>query len=81
MVPSTPGIPACAFVTERQAPTDQEYAAKKDQIRDRRIAAAASEVFDLFLGNLRESMQKAGKIKVNEKELATLTKPRSEESE
>jgi peptidyl-prolyl cis-trans isomerase D len=68
-------------VTERQAPTDQEYATKKDQIREGVLQQQQSEVFDLFLGNLRESMQKAGKIKVNEKELATLTKPRSEESE
>jgi peptidyl-prolyl cis-trans isomerase D len=68
-------------VTERQAPTDQEYATKKDQIREGVLQQQQSEVFGLFLGNLRESMQKAGKIKVNEKELATLTKPRSEESE
>ncbi len=52
-----------AFITERQAPTDQEYAAKKDQIREATLQQQQSEVFDLFLGNLRESMEKAGKIK------------------
>jgi peptidyl-prolyl cis-trans isomerase D len=68
-------------VTDRQAPTDQEYAAKKDQIHDATLQQQQSEVFGLFLGNLRESMQKAGKIKINEKEMAALTKARTEESE
>ena len=45
-------------VTDRQAPTDQEYAAKKDQIRDATLQQQQSEVFNLFLGNLRESMEK-----------------------
>jgi hypothetical protein len=69
------------WVTDRQAPTDQEYAAKKDQIHDATLQQQQSEVFGLFLGNLRESMQKAGKIKINEKEMAALTKARTEESE
>ncbi len=68
-------------VTDRQAPTDQEYAAKKDQIHDATLQQQQSEVFNLFLGNLRESMQKAGKIKINEKEMAALTKAHTEESE
>jgi len=68
-------------VTDRQAPTDQEYAAKKDQIHDATLQQQQSEVFGLFLGNLRESMQKAGKIKINEKEMAALTKARTEENE
>ena len=68
-------------VTDRQAPTDQEYAAKKDQIRDATLQQQQSEVFNLFLGNLRESMQKAGKIKINEKEMAALTKAHTEENE
>jgi hypothetical protein len=68
-------------VTDRQAPTDQEYAAKKDQIHDATLQQHQSEVFNLFLGNLRQSMEKAGKIKINEKEMATLTKTRTEENE
>jgi peptidyl-prolyl cis-trans isomerase D len=68
-------------VTDRQAPTEQEYAAKKDQIRDATLQQQQGEVFNLFLGNLRESMVKAGKIKINEKEMAALTKPHTEESE
>lgn len=68
-------------VTDRQAPTDQEYAAKKDQIHDATLQQQQAEIFNLFLGNLRESMQKSGKIKINEKEMAALTKAHTEESE
>jgi len=32
-------------------------------------------VFALFLDNLRDTMQKSGKVKINEKELQALTKP------
>jgi peptidyl-prolyl cis-trans isomerase D len=72
---------AVLSVVDRQAPTDQDFAAKKDQIRDNLLQQKQAEVFNLFLGNLRDSMTKAGKIKVNEKELATLTKSRTEENE
>jgi peptidyl-prolyl cis-trans isomerase D len=68
-------------VTDRQAPTEQDYAAKKEQIRDGALQQQQAEIFNLFLGNLRESMQKSGKIKINQKELATLTKARTEENE
>lgn len=72
---------AVLSVVDRQAPTEQDYAAKKDQIRDSLTQQKQNEIFGLFIGNLRDSMTKAGKIKINEKELATLTKPRTEESE
>jgi peptidyl-prolyl cis-trans isomerase D len=72
---------AVLSVTDRQVPTDQEYAAKKDQIRDTVLQQQQSEIFNLFLGNLRQSMEKSGKIKINDKEMAALTKTRTEENE
>jgi peptidyl-prolyl cis-trans isomerase D len=72
---------AVLTVIDRQAPSEQDYTAKKDQIRDQLLQQKQAEVFELFVSNLRDSMQKSGKIKVNEKELATLTRPRGEESE
>jgi peptidyl-prolyl cis-trans isomerase D len=68
-------------ITDRQAPTEQDYVVKKQQIRDGALQQQQAEIFNLFLGNLRESMQKSGKIKINQKELATLTKTRTEENE
>ncbi len=40
-----------------------------------------AEVFGLFLGSLRDQMDKSGKVKKNQKELDTLTKARTEEGE
>jgi peptidyl-prolyl cis-trans isomerase D len=72
---------AVLSVTDRQAPTDADFAAKKDQIRDASMQNKQAEVFGLFLGNLRDQMDKSGKIKKNQKELDALTKARTEEGE
>ena len=68
-------------VVDRQAPSDEDYAAKKEGIRDQLIRQNQSEIFDLFLSDLKDSMQKEGKIKINEKQLGALTKASSPESE
>ena len=72
---------AVLSVTDRQAPTDADFAAKKDQIRDALLQQKQGEAFVLFIGNLRDQMEKAGKVKTNQKELDTLTKARSDEGE
>jgi peptidyl-prolyl cis-trans isomerase D len=72
---------AVLAVTDRQAPTDADYAAKKDQIREALMQQKQAEVFGLFLGNLREAADKSGKVKTNQKELDTLTKARPEQGE
>jgi peptidyl-prolyl cis-trans isomerase D len=66
-------------VKERQAPTDQDFAAKKDQIREQLMQQKQAELFELFIANLRDSMQKSGRVRINQKELDLLTKARSEE--
>jgi len=63
---------------EVQAPTDADYLAKRDQIRDSLLQSKEQELFGLFLTNLRDQMQKAGKIKINQDELKTLTRPEGE---
>lgn len=68
-------------VLDRQAPTDQEFAAKKDEIREGLMRQKQQEAFGLFLSDLRSSMEKSGKIKVDQKQLEALTKPRSPEGE
>ena len=72
---------AVLSVVDRQAPSDQDYTAKKDGIREALIQQKQQEAFYVFASDLQDSMQKAGKIKINEKELATLTKPRNSEGE
>jgi peptidyl-prolyl cis-trans isomerase D len=61
-------------ILDKQAPTDADFAAKKDQIRDTLVQSKQSELFGLFMANLREQMEKSGKIKINEQEMKALTK-------
>jgi peptidyl-prolyl cis-trans isomerase D len=72
---------AVLSVIEQQAPTDADFAAKKDQVRDALLQQKQGEAFALFVGNLRDQMEKSGKVKTNQKELDTLTKARTEEGE
>jgi peptidyl-prolyl cis-trans isomerase D len=65
---------AVLSILEKQAPTDQDFSAKKDQIRDTLVQSKQSELFGLFMANLREQMEKSGKIKINEQEMKTLTR-------
>jgi parvulin-like peptidyl-prolyl isomerase len=65
-------------VTEVQAPTEADFLAKRDQIRDTLLQAKEQELFGLFVNNLRDQMEKSGKIKINQDELKTLTRAGSE---
>jgi peptidyl-prolyl cis-trans isomerase D len=70
------GVVICML--EVQAPPDSEFAAKRDQIRDTLVQGKQQELFGLFVTNLRDQMQKAGKIKINQDELKALTRAGSE---
>ena len=61
-------------VTDRQPPAETDYAAKKDEIREGLIQSKQQELFGLFLSNLRDQMEKSGKIKINQDEYKALTK-------
>lgn len=69
---------AVISMLEVQAPTDADFAAKRDQIRDSLLQGKEQELFGLFVTSLRDQMEKAGKIKINQEELKTLTHPESE---
>jgi peptidyl-prolyl cis-trans isomerase D len=63
---------------ENQKPTDADYAAKRDQIRDQLIQGKQQELFGLFITSLRDQMEKSGKIKINQDEMKALTHAGSE---
>lgn len=69
---------AVISMLEVQAPSEAQFVAKKDQIRDSLLQAKEQELFGLFMSNLRDQMEKAGKIKINQEELKTLTRPEGE---
>jgi peptidyl-prolyl cis-trans isomerase D len=65
-------------VLEVQAPTDADFAAKRDQIQEMLLQGKQQSLFELFVTNLRDQMEKSGKIKINQEELKTLTHAGSE---
>ena len=68
-------------MNEVQAPTDADFAAKRDQIRDALLQGKQQEIFALYLTNLRSQMEKSGKIKINQDEMKALTRAGSEPGE
>jgi len=73
------GNSAVAQLLEKQEPTDQEFASKKDQIRQSLVEAKQNEMFQLFVSNLRKDMEKSNRIKVNQEEMKNLTRQAPEE--
>jgi len=63
-----------AQLLEKQAPTDQDFAAKKDEIRQTLLDGKQNELFSLFVSNLRKEMEKSNKLKVNQEEMKNLTR-------
>ena len=66
-------------VLENQKPEEADYAAKRDQIRDALLQGKQSEIFQLFISSLRDSMEKSGKIKINQDEMKTLARAGAEQ--
>ena len=77
--PINSGADGAVFsLLEVQAPTDADFAAKRDEIREQLLLSQKQELFGLFVNNVRVQMEKSGKIKVNQEELKVLTHPQSE---
>jgi peptidyl-prolyl cis-trans isomerase D len=75
------GSEAVLSILEVQAPTDADFGAKRDQIREVLLQSKQQEIFALFVTSLREQMEKSGKIKINQDELKALTRPATEQGE
>jgi peptidyl-prolyl cis-trans isomerase D len=68
-----------AQLLEKQAPTDQEYAEKKDAVRQSLLEAKQNDLFGLFVTNLRKDMEASHRMKVNQEEMKNLTRQTSQE--
>ena len=64
---------------ENQKPDEADFAAKRDQVRDQLLQGKQQELFGLFISNLRDSMEKSGKIKINQEEMKALTRTGNEQ--
>jgi peptidyl-prolyl cis-trans isomerase D len=63
-----------AQLLEKQPPTEQEFADKKDGIRQTLLEAKQNDLFGLFVTNLRKDMEKSNRLKVNQQEMKNLTR-------
>lgn len=70
---------AVLAVVDKQAPPDAQLAAQKDQIRDSLRQNKEDQLFNVFVSNLRDQMEKSGKIKINQAEYKSLTRSLSGE--
>jgi len=66
---------------DKQEPSEQDFASKRDQIRNGLLQQEQSQLFGLFVENVRQQMEKSGKVKINQEELKALTKRPSDEDE
>jgi peptidyl-prolyl cis-trans isomerase D len=66
---------AVLCIVQKQDPSDQDFATKRDEIRSGILEQKQSELFGLFVENARAQMEKTGKIKINQEELKALTRP------
>ncbi len=69
---------AVISMLEVQEPSDSDFAAKRDQIREQLLQGKQQELFGLFMTSLRDQMEKSGKIKINQDEMKLLTRAGNE---
>ena len=65
-------------LVDKQAPSEADFASKRDQIRDALMQQKKQERFELFVSNLVDQMTKSGKIKRNDEELKQLARSGTE---
>ena len=68
-------------VVEKQEPSEQDFAQKKDQTRESLLQSKQGYLFGLFISNLRSQMEKTGTIKINQQELKNLTRQQGGQDE
>jgi peptidyl-prolyl cis-trans isomerase D len=64
---------AVVQVDAREEPAPAEMEQKKDEIRESLLQAKRQEIFGLYVTNLRQQMEKSGKIVINQAERKQLT--------
>jgi len=68
-----------AQLLEKQLPSDQDYTAKKDEIRQSLLDTKQNEVFSMFVSNVRKEMEKSKKLQINQGEMNKLTQRAAEQ--
>ncbi|HEV2115785.1 MAG TPA: peptidyl-prolyl cis-trans isomerase [Terriglobales bacterium] len=71
---------AVLSLLDRQEPSPTDFQKQKDQVREQVLQQKRNQLLELFISNLREEMEKSGKIQINQQVLKQLTAPRNEAS-
>lgn len=71
---------AVLSLLDREEPSPADFQKAKDQIREQVVQQKRDQLLELFVSNLREQMEKNGKIQINQQVLKQLTTPRNEAS-
>ena len=80
--PISTGTSGVVFsILERQEAPAADFQVKQDEIRDSLVQARQAELFTQFVSNLRQQMEKSGKIKINQQEMKNLTRGPNNEGE
>jgi peptidyl-prolyl cis-trans isomerase D len=65
---------AVLIVTERKEPSSAELQQTAERVREQLLQQKRGEMVAVFVGSVKERLQKDGKIKINENELKNLTR-------
>lgn len=61
-------------VVDKQEPSAAEFAQKQDQVRQEVLQRKRAEAIEIYVSNLRDKMQKDGKIRINDQQLQKMSK-------
>jgi peptidyl-prolyl cis-trans isomerase D len=71
---------AVLSLVDRSTPSPADFQKQKDQVREQVLQQKRDQMLQLFIANLREQMEKSGKIQINQQVLKQLTTPHNEAS-
>jgi len=63
---------------DKQQPSQADFEKDKDKIREQLADQKRQEMFELFVGSVRQQMEKSGKIRINEQVMKQLAAPRTQ---
>jgi peptidyl-prolyl cis-trans isomerase D len=66
---------------EKQEPPAEQFAAAKDRLRESLLQQKRNQYLEVFVSNLRQRMEKEGKIRINQAEMKKITTPTSDQGE
>ena len=67
-------------LVDREGPSQADFQKQKSQVREQVLQQKRDQMLQLFIANLREQMEKSGKIQINQQVLKQLTTPHNEAS-